>query len=208
MKRTLILTISVVFAISSCGQGRNDSLKKLYLEGGFGPASHNGVFAQIGIRGVLKNNWVASLSFYTVEMDPKNLPADYKQGYTLVSMIPIPDEMPSTRLKLFNVTGGRYFHLGRKTWLTAEAGLSVGGGESFHFTSQQVQTDWFHISSNYSVEKKKEALIGAMVRSDFTWAFSPWVGLSVGGFVNMNSLQSPAGVELKLIAGWLNRERK
>jgi len=64
------------------------------------------------------------------------------------------------------------------------------------------------MSSNYSTQKTSQTTVGGMLRTNFNWAFSPYVGLSVGGFANLNSIQSPVGVEFKLIAGWLNTKKK
>ena len=141
-------------------------------------------------------------------MNPKNLPSDYEPGYTLILFFPIPDAMPSVRMSALNFTGGKLFPLGRKTWFTAEAGLSIVSGETFQFTLQPTVGDWAYISSNYSAQKKPHTTVGGMIKTDFNWAFTPYVGLSIGGFANMNSIQSPVGVEFKLIAGWLNTKRK
>ena len=62
-------------------------------------------------------------------MDPKNLPADYEQGYTVIFIIPLYDEYPAVKMNLISFTAGKYFETGRKTWFTTEAGISIGTGD-------------------------------------------------------------------------------
>jgi hypothetical protein len=209
MKKLLFVLISSLATISLTAQNKSTGIPKFYIDGGVGMASHNGVFTALGGTAVLKNNWLASISYYNLDMNPKNLPSNYEPGFTMVILFPFPDEMPSVKMSVVNFIGGKLFPLGRKTWITAEAGLSVVAGEKFQFTPQPVveDEDW-HMSSNYSTQKTSQTTVGGMLRTNFNWAFSPYVGLSVGGFANLNSIQSPVGVEFKLIAGWLNTKKK
>ena len=208
MKKLLLLLMTSLATITLFAQTNPAGLKKFYIDCGTGPVTHNGSLASIGARAVLKNNWTASVSFYSFNMDPKNLPSNYQQGYTLLLIFPVMDPMPSVKMNAINFTGGRFFQLGRKTWVTTEAGLSIVTGETMNFTSQPIEDDWFYVSSNYSTEKKSQTTIGGMLRTDFNWAFSPYAGLSVGAFGNFNSIQSPVGMEIKLIAGWLNTKKR
>jgi len=205
MKKLLFVLISSLATISLTAQNKPTGITKFYVDGGVGPASHNGAFATIGGTAVLQNNWLASISYYNLSMNPKNLPSNYDPGYTLIIF---PGATPSVKMSMVNFTGGRLFRLGRKTWFTAEAGLSVVSGEKAQFTSKPVQGDWFRKSSNYSTQKTNQNTVGGMLRTDFNWAFTRYVGLSVGGFANLNSIQSPVGLEFKLIEGWLNRKKK
>ena len=208
MKKLLSLLMSFVAAFSLFAQSNPGGIKKFYVDFGAGAASHNGASAQIGATAVLKNNWTISASYYDVDANPKNLPSDYEQGCTILLIFPIPDPMPSANLRMLNFTTGKYFELGRKTWFTTEAGLSIVSGQTFQFASQPIKTDCFYVSSNYSVEEKSKTTLGGMFRGDFNWAFSRFVGFSAGAFANVNSIQSPVGFEVKLIAGWLNNRKK
>lgn len=208
MKKLLFVLISSLATISLTAQNKPTGIPKFYVDGGIGGASHNGVFATLGGTAVLKNNWLASISYYNLDMNPKNLPSDYQQGQTIIIIFPFPDEMPSVKMSVVNFTGGKLFPLGRKTWITAEAGLSFVSGEKFQFTPQKVEGDLFYMSANYSAQKTRQNTVGGILRTNFNWAFTPYVGLSVGGFANFNSIQSPVGFEIKLIAGWLNTKKK
>ena len=208
MKKLLFVLISSLATISLTAQNKPTGITKFYVDGGVGAASLNGVFAALGGTAVLQNNWLASISYYNLDMNPKNLPSNYESGYTIMILFPFPDAMPSVKMSVVNFTGGKLFALGRKTWITAEAGLSVVSGEKFQFTSQPLVGGLFDMSSNYSAQKSKQTTVGGMLRTDFNWAFTRYIGLSVGGFANLNSIQSPVGVEFKLIAGWLNTKKK
>ena len=189
-------------------QTNSNPINRFYVDFGGGGASKGGLFGTVGATAVINNKWTASISYYDVEMNPKNLPSDYEQGFTLVVIIPVPDAMPSVDLKMINFTAGRFFQLGRKTWITTEVGPSIVSGNTFHFTPQSVKVDGLHFSANYSDESKKQTTVGATLRSDFSWAFCPYVGLNLGAFANLNSIQSPVGAEIKLVAGWLNTKKK
>lgn len=209
MKKITPTLFLCFFAITLFGQQKETPLQKFYIEGGLGSASHNGALTQISARAVFKNNWMASLSFYSVDGDPKNLPPDYEPGYTLVIILPLPDEMPSVRINLINFTGGKLFPLGRKTWATTEAGLSIVNGEQMTFSPRPPGNEGLYFPANYySTKVGSKTAIGGMAKADLNWAFSSYTGLGLGAYANINSIQSLAGIEIKLLVGWLNPKKK
>ena len=208
MKKLLFVLISSLATCTLFAQMNSNPFKKFYIDGGGGAATNNGAFAELGAKAILKNNWVFSLSYYTANVNPKNLPSNYEPGYTVLIIIPVPDAMPSADMKMINFTAGRFLPLGRKSWVTVEGGLSIVSGKTYDFKPQQVETDWFYWSSNYSSETKSKTTIGGILRTDFTWACTPFLGMGIGAFANVNSIQSPVGVELKLVAGWLNTRKR
>ena len=205
---TGVLIFQFVCNLESKAQVTEKPLTKLYLELAAGPTTNNGTFGGLGLQGILKNNWVATFSYQNLDIDPKNLPSGYEQGYTLIFIFPLPDEWPNTTMNIISFTGGKRFGSGRKTWFTTEAGISVISGEEFSFTKQPVSSNGFYTSSNYSVKKEAKTTVGAMLKADFNWAFTPYVGLGAGAFVNFSSLQTPVGGHIKLIVGWLNTKKK
>jgi len=207
MKKLLFVLIPALATFTVTAQTKSPDVNRFYVDFGGGASTKNGIFAQLGATAVIKNKWTASISYYSVDMNPKNLPSDYEPGATIIVFFPVPDAMPSVDMTLVNFTAGRFFQIGRKTWFTTEAGLSIVSGKTFHFTAQPQVVDWDYMSSNYSAQTKTQTTIGAMLRADFTWAFCPNVGLNVGAFANMNSIQSPVGAEFKLVVGWLNTKK-
>ena len=207
-----ILTVLVIFQfvcnLESKSQVTEKPLTKLYLELATGPTTNNGTYGALGLQGILKNNWVATVSYQHLDINPKNLPSDYEQGYTLILIFPLPDEMPTANMNMISFTGGKRFGSGRKVWFTTEAGLSVISGDEFSFTKQTVENHDFYTTSNYQVKKEAKTTIGAMLKADFNWAFTPYVGLGAGAFVNFSSMQTPVGGQIKLIVGWLNTKKK
>jgi hypothetical protein len=157
------------------------------------------------VQAIFRNNWSATFSYSNIAIDPKGLPGDYKPGYTLIFIFPLPDEYPSASMTVISVTGGKSFEVGKNKWFTAEAGLSFVNGEQFTFARQPIVDDLFYVSSNYAVKKEKKSSIGGMLKADINWAFSRYVGLGLGTFANFNSVQSPVGYRLKLIIGWMDR---
>ena len=207
MKKLLFLMITFTSTVSLIAQTNPNGLKKFYLDVGTGPASHNGAFAAFGATAILKSNWTASVSYYIFDMDPKHLPSDYEPGYTLIIFIPVPDPMPTADLKAINFTVGRFFQMGRKTWFTTDAGISIASGKTYHFTPQPVEDNGAYFSSNYSSDPKSTTTIGGMIRGDLTWAFCPYAGLNLGAFASFSAIQSPIGAEIKIVAGWLNTKK-
>jgi len=205
---TGLLMFQFICILESKGQVTEKPLNKLYLELATGGTSHNGALGGLGLQGMLKNNWVATVSYQNLDIDPKNLPSDYEQGYTLIFVIPFPDEMPSTNMNIISFTGGKRFGSGRKTWFTTEAGISVISGDKFSFTKQPVKQQGLYTTSNYDVKSEAKTTVGAMLKADFNWAFTPYVGLGAGAFVNFSSMQTPVGGHIKLIVGWLNTKKK
>jgi hypothetical protein len=204
---TGLLIFQFVFNLESKAQVTEKPLTKLYLELATGPTTDNGAFGGLGLQGMLKNNWVATVSYQQLDINPKNLPSDYEQGYTVI-ILPFPDEMPATTMNIISFTGGKRIGSGRKTWFTTEAGISVISGDEFSFTKQPVEHYDLYTTSNYNVKKEAKTTIGAMLKADFTWAFTPYVGLGAGAFVNVSSLQTPVGGQIKLMVGWLNTKKK
>ena len=205
MSLPLLLTLATVsFCQQTEGQAKQSGFKKIYFQAGTGLTSSNGVSFNLGVQAVLKNNWVATISYQGIEMDAKNTPADYEPAFDFL----FTDPMPTNDMKVINFTMGKFFATGRKTWFTTEAGLSVVSGQELKFTSQPVETGFLYWSSNYSVQKENKATIGAVLKADFNWAFLPFAGLGTGVYANFNSIQSPVGFEIKLLIGKMNTKRK
>ena len=209
MKKIISLALLLVFATAAFGQTKETLIKKFYLEIAGGGSSQNGSFTEFAAQAIFKNNWTTSFSYHDIDMNPKNLPSDYQQGSVGIFPIFIPVDFPYTKMKLFSFTGGKCFDAGRKIWFTTEAGFSIVSGEKFSFTRQPVDVSIFGITSNYAVKKEgNKTTIGGMLKADFNWAILRFLGLGAGVFANFNSLQSPVGFQVKLIAGKLNIKRK
>lgn len=209
---TLKLTYAVLaFLIlsSSVAYGQTDSkpLNKIYLQLASGPTSHGGYEGSMAVQAVFRNDWTATVSFHDITMNPKTLPDDYKQGYTLILFFPIPDGYPETDLTTFSLTAGKLFRSSRKFWLTTEAGVSLVKGDEYTFRPQHIEDDFFHIYSNYSTSRTERSTVGALLKADATWAFASFAGLGVGAFAHINGIQSSVGGEFKVILGWMNRRK-
>jgi len=202
-----MITIATLLAmsISLFAQSEGTSaFKKFYLLGGGGGSSNHGTSSSIGAEAILKSNWLVGVSYNYLKIAPNNLPSDYVRGYALF----IPDPLPNIKLKLVNFMGGKLFPTGEKTWITTQAGLSIVTGEKMTFTHESNINAIIVATSNYATYTSPESTIGAMLKLDFNWAICPYVGLGVGSFANLNSIESPVGIEFRLIAGWLNTKKK
>lgn len=214
MKKATILFLSFFLGTTIFCQQKNEeaiktsSTKKFYLQAGAGVATAGGVSYDFGIQAVLKSDWTVSVSYKKVEMKAKNLPNDYERGFAVLILFPIYDEWPLNKMNVFNFTLGKYIETGKKTWITAEGGLSVVSGQKFTFASQPVDAQIFYFSSNYSYQKESKTGFGAILKSDFNWAILPFAGLGASVYADLNSLQSPLGFELKFICGNLRKHKK
>jgi len=213
MKKVILCTVLLFFAAVSFGQQINaetkkPSTKKLYVQAGAGVTNSGGASFDFGLQSILKSNWTASASYKHVEMKPKNLPKDYEREVTYLILFVIYDEWPYNKMDIINFTLGKYIETGRKTWFTAEGGLSFVNGEELTFTSKTVVSNILNYSSNYSYKKENKTGFGVMLKTDFNWAILPFAGLGASVFANLNSVQSPIGFELKFICGHLYNKRK
>ena len=209
-----ILNCMIVLLITTCGlcQDNSSFLQKLYATGGIGSTSDKGIASQLGLQAAFKKNWSASLTYHNIELNPKNLPADYIQGYTVLLVFPLNDPMPANNMTTVSLSAGKLLPAGRRTWFNAEAGLSFVSGEDCKFTSQPsiesfILVGWIK-TSNYEVTKSKVNTVGGLMKFDFNWAFLPWLGLGAGVYANINSNQSLVAYQLMLTAGWMNIGKK
>jgi hypothetical protein len=146
-------------------------------------------------------------------MTPKNQPADYNPGYSTFLFIPFANESPSIEMSLFSVTAGKFLKTGRNTWINVEGGVSVVNGEKINYTRAIVDHSGVdpmillfgisYASSNYTTTKEKKTTAGMMLRTDFNWTFTSYLGIGCGAFANINSIQSPVGFQVKLMIGWM-----
>src|ERR1044071_4257128 len=99
MKQIIIITLWLASAATSFSQTKEASVKKFYLGIAGGSSSQKGSVAQFDIQLLLKNNWTTSFSYYNIDMETKDLPANYKRGYTeLIFIFPIYDSYPSSKM--------------------------------------------------------------------------------------------------------------
>jgi len=213
MKKTITSILLLLFATTIFCQQTNDeiktsSTKKFYLQAGAGVATSGGASYDFGIQAVLKSDWTVSASYKRVEMKAKNLPSDYERGVVYLIFFPIYDDWPLNKMNVFNFTLGKYIETGKKTWFTAEGGLSLVSGQKFTFASQTKDVQLFYVSSNYSYQKESKTGFGVILKSDFNWAILPFAGLGGSVYADLNSLQSPLGFELKFICGNLRKHKK
>ena len=197
--KPIFLVVLLISTGSSLFAQDGKLLRKFFAEVGTGSANHKGAAYQMGLRSAWKNSWMVSASYYGFEMKPENLPSDFDGGIVLLFPLTAQDPSPIVHVSMFNLTGGRIFELGRKFWVTTEAGVSVVSGEKMSFVSQPVVNS----GSNYHTTRDSHKTIGAIMRADISWAFLRWLGLSAGFYGTINSVQSPIGMELKLVGGML-----
>ena len=216
IRTAFCLLLSIFLSSVVYSQSKDKALSKIYLQGAVGGASHSGFVSELSVQGVIKNNWVATLSYHNIDMEPKNTPDDFDPGMAIVLLIPIPGEKPNVDMNLISLTVGKYFKGGRNTWFTAEGGLSAVSGKKINFSpNKEGSSTWIfpllfgETASNYVfTEEEKKTTMGAMLKADFNWAFSSFAGLGGGVFANINSIQSPVGFHIKLIVGKMNRQKK
>jgi hypothetical protein len=209
-----LLILCFVFCPAAFSQSNNTPLSKIYFQAGAGATSKKGIFSDLGVQAVLKNNWITTVSYQSVDMEPKNIPADYDPGTTIILFIPIEQETPSANMKILSFTLGKYIKGGKNTWFTTEAGLSVVSAKKTTFSKNTGDmSSWYILfagetPSNYTYTQEKKSTMGAILKADFNWPFSSFAGVGAGVFANFNSMQSPVGFEIKLILGKMNRDKK
>ena len=203
----------IVINLSSFGQTKETTINKIYLQLGTGPCSYKGFSGEVGIQAVLKNNWIGSFSYNSLTMDPKNVPSDYRPGYTTLLFVSF-ENSPTISMDVYSLTTGKYFKTGRNTWFSTEGGLSYVNCEKVNYTRNSGDlTGWNLLiigdePSNYSTTVEKQTTMGGVLKADFNWAFASIAALGAGFNANVNSIQSTVGFEVKLSLGWMNIKKK
>jgi hypothetical protein len=202
--------VAIAFFATTCAEAQSDyDFKRFTASFGVGPANRKGIVGSVEAQGVFNNNLVVSLYYHSVSADAKNEPADYQRGSFGTIFGKFADGYYPQNMNIFSATAGKFFRWDRNVWLTTEAGFSFVTGYEHEFTRQPVETDfWGFTSSNYKVTRENISGIGGVVKADITCGFASFAGVGFGVFANINSVQSVVGGELKLVLGWMNRERK
>ena len=210
-KITAIAALFMLSTLTINAQTKASNLKKIYGQFGTGPTSKSGYSGSFAVQSVWKNNLVATVSYQNISANPKNLPSDYKRGYSYFILLPIPDPMPEQELSIISITMGKLFPSGKKTWFTTEAGLSFVSGDKFTFNRQAVQDENLifvgYSTSNYNTKKESRSGVGGQLKADFNWAFCSFAGLGAGVHANINPVQSVIGAEIKFSVGWMRNRR-
>jgi len=209
-KKTSLFSL-LFLALVTISNGQTKAINKLYLQGGLGLSTHSGDHAEVGLQAVIKNKWSATLSYQAVNMRPGNTPSDYQPETGYVMFIPYTYEVEN-EMTIVSLTAGKYFKLGKNTWATTEGGLSYVSGEKVNFQkTESVNTNVIIVASttsNYNTTKEDKSSVGLAMRADINWGFASFMGLGCGAFANINSIQSPVGVQVKLMVGYMGREKK
>jgi hypothetical protein len=211
--KKLFSAMLIVINLSAFGQTKETTINKMYLQLGTGASSYKGISGEVAIQAVFKNNWISSFSYNSLTMDPKNVPSDYRPGYTTVLFISY-DNSPTVTMDVYSLTTGKYFKTGRNTWFSTEAGLSYVNGEKVNYTRNAGNLSGWNLifigeePSNYNTTVEKQATMGGVLKADFNWAFASVAALGAGFNTNLNPLQSTVGFEVKLSLGWMNVKKK
>jgi hypothetical protein len=202
----LCATTSLVTAQSTT------KLSKIYFQAGAGMGSYQSADFDLGIKAILNNKLSLGLSYKGANMTPKNEPADYIPESGIAVIIPYTNYV-TTDMSFLTFAVGRSFKISRSVWATTEGGISYVKGDKVTYTPQSVDVSGvFPIvlgtSSNYATFKESKSSAGLALQADINWAFASFMGLGLGVYTNLNSIQSPVGFNLKLILGKMGRDKK
>ena len=204
----MLLLFGLFFISELKAQKKESTFSRFYLQGAAGPTTNSGAYWDLSVQGITPKNFVATLSYSQVEMDPKNLPSDYQPGYVLLIIIPLSDGIPYVATSTLSITAGKAFKSGRNTWFSTEAGIGYVKSETMSFYKQEVISNIVSATSNYRTTTEDHSTVGAVVKADFNWAMASFMGLGFGVCGNLNSVQSFAGFHVKLMAGLMGRQKK
>src|SRR5258708_5664890 len=91
--------------LTAKAQKHENPITKFYLQGAAGASTRSGDNTELSLQGVIHNKWSFTLSYHDLNMEPKNLPADYQAETGVVLFIPYTDNA-EVNMKLFSVTAG------------------------------------------------------------------------------------------------------
>jgi hypothetical protein len=213
MKKVFLLISVASFSIASFSQTQQTKVNKIYVQAGAGSSSHNGSSAGVSIEVVFKKNWIGGFSLQNLVTDPSNVPPDYRPRRVTVFPFSF-DESPTLETNIYNLTAGKCFKAGQRTWFSTEAGISYVKSQKVNYTPNNANNGGWNIilfgeePSNYTTTIENRSAMGGVLKADFTWAFASIAGLGAGVYTNINSIQSTVGFELKLSIGWMNIKKR
>lgn len=212
-----VLCLIAFTATLLCGiSAQSDPLvTKAWVEGSAGSFTSAGSFSKFGFQAILRDKWIASVSHYSASMNIKGTPGDYEPAVSatiLLLNIPLSEGKPKQKLHVTQITAGRFIRISRSIFFTGEAGASIIKGDEATFKPQQSITtsDWLGYSStsNYSTSRESKTAVGGAIEANVLWAFSAVAGIGLGGYANINPIQSHAGIGLKLVIGWMHKGKR
>jgi hypothetical protein len=87
MKKYILLLFLSVSSICAFSQREDRLIRKLYVQLAGGSTNHDGSSREVGLQAILKKNWMVTASRHDMEIEPKNVPADYQPGFLLPFVI-------------------------------------------------------------------------------------------------------------------------
>ena len=221
-KKNLLICLSLfLISFMSATAQQQKTITKLYLQGAIGGGTFGHFYSDLSLRTILNKKWSLSLSHQTMEeMKPNNIPNNYIPAKGKGEFLSIPysytRSVDNVNMNLVSLTGGRYFKLARNIWATTEAGLSYVKGQKMKFNSIPVTSGttynilgWEnYTTSNYETTIENKNTIGGTLKADINWAFASFMGIGGGVYANVNSIQSPVGFHIKLMVGFMGREKR
>lgn len=198
-------------------------ISKLYLNTGImvkPQRGSDGTGGELGFSVVVRNKWSFTFSFHDLTMNPSNLPKDfdpgYSEGFALILPYSGPDLDPNISCKLYSITMGRYYPLGKRSWFQLEGGPSFVSSYKTSFTSQPVTSGSVnyligyenYTTSNYTMKKEKKSGMGLLLRADIQQAISRHLAMGVSFHSCLSGIQSPLFFEVRMLGGHFGIPRK
>jgi hypothetical protein len=204
----IILPLIAFLSGSVQAQKNNPLITHYYLQGSAGLANHKGLTTKLGSQLIVRNKWATTLSYQVLETEPGNLPDDYTPAVINSWFFGSYEDMPD-RIKLnhTSITGGPYFKLKRNCWATIEAGISFVNGKKYRFEKKSVPSG-YSTFPNYKETLENKSAVGAVLKSDINFSFFEYMGMGIGVFANLNSIQSSYGWNISLLIGKLPWSKK
>ena len=175
---------------------------------------------ELGLTLVIRNKLSISLSNHNMDINPSNLPGDFEPGHSegMALFFPYsgPDLNPSINCKIYSLTMGRYFSLGKRSWFQLEGGPSFISGEKAKFKKQAVTSGYYnyllgyesYTRSNYTMTRERKQGLGALMRADIQHAVSRNLALGFTLATEISSVQSPLFMEVRMLTGYFGLPKK
>ncbi|HSC54135.1 MAG TPA: hypothetical protein VLC98_10955 [Phnomibacter sp.] len=217
MKKLNTLIAAALFVATSLQTtAQNLETKPWHVRRAYGSANA-GTGHAFSLNIHFENQWVAFTSYSAESMKAKDLPADFKNGYTMVLFFGAENPTPKDEFHSFNLGMGKVFTKpSDKFWIMGTAAINIGEYKKATFTRNTNQTDPSIINvlllayaeeDNYNHTYNKSMSIGTTLGLQTNVTLCRYIGLGAGAHVQLTTAGVIPGAWLGLNVGLLRPKK-
>lgn len=177
---------------------------KLFFQGDYGVTIVSNADVGGTVSGSLffKNGLAFSIGGDFMDFKIMNLPEGYHPGLCFYG-----DCVPNGEFKSFNLTAGKYFLFNDFCRMTLKAGIAQNNiSTPVNFQPYESQSIFCLFCPSHTYQTEQHKNVGLLLKQEITALFSYGLGLTIGGYFNLNQYRNFGGAQIKLSFGYLREK--